>query len=129
MFTKSSTLFVAGAIVVAAGNVNAADDFGPAWGSGPSYAANNTRGLNNGIAVGGCYPASHAGNYWGSSSYGSTWSNDRWDHRPTGYGSPLPYRAPSYLPVYRPVPFNSAFHHNLPAYRHTTWNTDRPYFR
>lgn len=129
MFARFTSLFVAGAMVTAAGNVNAADYFDLNRGSIPSYVAGNSRNLNNGIAVGGCYPTSNAGNHWGSSSYGSRWSNDRWDHRNTGYGSSLPDHAPSYRPVYRPTTYNSLFNHNLPAYGHTTWNSNRPYYR
>lgn len=129
MFTKFSTLFVAGAMVMAAGNANSADDFGQTWGSRPSYAANGTRSLNNGIAVGGCYPANHSGYHWSSSGSGSGWSNNRWDRRPIGYGSSLPDRAPPYLPAYRPSTYNNAFNHNLPAYRHTSWDTGHGFYR
>lgn len=129
MFARFTSLFVAGAMVATAGNVNAADYLGLTFGNGPSYVAGNSRNLNNGIAVGGCYPTNNAGNHWGSSSYGSRWSNDRWDHWNTGYGGSLPNYAPSYRPVYRPSTYNSPFNHNLPAYGHTTWNANRPYYR
>lgn len=129
MFARFTSLFVAGAMVMAAGNLNAADYFGQAWGSRPSDAPSGTRSLYNGIAVGGCYPTNNAGNHWDSSSYGSRWFNDRWDQRNTGYGRSLPVHTPSYRPVYRPTTDNGPFNHNLPAFGHTTWNANRPYYR
>ncbi len=140
MFTKFTSLFVAGAIVMAAGNVNAADYFGPSWGSGPSYVSSNVRNFNsgysnayrgNGIAVGGCYGKDCTSGSCGTRPYDGTWSRDRWDNNRWDNRSvnTLPYRSPSYLPVYRPSTYNSAFNHNLPGYGHSTWNSGHGSYR
>lgn len=149
MYAKLSALFVAGVMVVAAGSSTQAQDyFRPGWSSGPAWSAtNNYRnpsvGWGNGIAVGGCYSGNNgcsSGNggcnsgygsasRWGGGSYGSVWSHDRWDNRYVGYGSALPYRSPSYLPVYRSTTYNTPFNHSLPGYGHTSWNVGHGSYR
>lgn len=161
MFAKLSKLLVAGAMVMVAGQVQAADYFGSSWSSRPGYVANDYRsynagyrgglnGLNgtNGIAVGGCYgkdctkgSCTNCSNgscnprpydsAWSQSRWNdSQWNGNRWDERSV---NTLPYRSPSYLPVYRSTTStwngNSPFHHSLPGYGRSTWNVDRPYFR
>lgn len=144
MFAKlSSTLFVAGVMVVAADSSSHAQDYLRSnWSSRPNPLVGDSRGLydgyrsgSHGIAVGGCYPDLSGSGRWGSGFHDSVWSRDPWDvrrdSRYDSYGNSLPYRSSSYLPAYRPSnsTYRNSFHHNLPGYGRSTWNVDRPYLR